>query len=71
MYYLNEIGSINCKDSFHTSGNRFGIGLEKLDRSMYDPSDVYDRLKNTGVKLVRIQSGWAKTEKKEGIRNGK
>ncbi|MCR5264081.1 MAG: beta-galactosidase [Clostridiales bacterium] len=67
MYYLNEIGSINCMDSFHTSGNRFGIGLEKLDRSMYDPSDAYDRLKNTGVKLVRIQSGWAKTEKKEGI----
>ena len=66
MYYLSETGRLKHKDSACTIGSRFGIGLEKLDRSLYDPSDAYDRLFNTGAKLVRIQSGWAKTEKKAG-----
>lgn len=67
MYYLKEAGAVIPKDSFHTSGSRFGIGLEKLDRNLYDPSDVYDRLFRTGVRMVRIQSGWARTEKQRGI----
>ena len=44
----------------------FGVGMEKLDRDAYDPKGVYDFVAALGVKWVRIQSGWAKTEKVKG-----
>ncbi len=44
----------------------FGIGMEKLDRDAFDPSGVYDKVSALGVKWVRLQSGWAKTEKEKG-----
>ncbi len=47
--------------------SRLGIGLEKLDRDVYDPRPVFDPLKNLGIKFVRIQSGWQRTETEKGI----
>lgn len=46
---------------------KLGIGFEKLDRGAFDPELAYDRVAELGVKWVRIQSGWAKTEKKKGV----
>ena len=44
----------------------FGIGMEKLDRDAFDPNGLYDKIAALGVKWIRLQSGWAKTEKKKG-----
>ena len=44
----------------------FGVGMEKLDRDAFDPNGVYDKVADLGVKWVRLQSGWAKTEKSKG-----
>lgn len=66
MYALKKIGKICPKNSSQIKNSRFGIGLEKLDRDLYDPKDVYKPLAETGVKYVRIQSGWQKTEKVKG-----
>lgn len=47
--------------------DRFGVGFEKLDRNAFDPSDKYIKLSALNVKHVRIQSGWERTEKQEGV----
>ena len=41
--------------------------MEKLDRDAFDPEKVYDKVAALGVKWIRIQSGWQKTEKQEGV----
>ncbi len=46
---------------------RIGIGLEKLDRSLYDPKKCYAHIGALGAGRVRIQSGWMKTEKQKGV----
>ncbi|MBQ9099213.1 MAG: beta-galactosidase [Clostridia bacterium] len=47
--------------------SRIGIGFEKLDRDVFDPEKAYDKVARIGVKKTRIQSGWARTEKAEGV----
>jgi len=69
MYRLNKTGQINCKSAADISSSRLGIGFEKLDRDAFDPTKAYDKLSKIGVKWVRIQSGWQKTEKEKGIYN--
>lgn len=64
---MNKTGKIKPLSSDKATGGFFGIGLEKVDRYLYNPSGAYDLLGRTGVKLVRIQSGWARTEKTKGV----
>ena len=59
--YVAPIHSSNIKNS------RMGIGFEKLDRNVFDPEKAYDKVAAIGVKWVRIQSGWARTEKEKGV----
>ncbi|MBE6702802.1 MAG: hypothetical protein E7585_05265 [Ruminococcaceae bacterium] len=47
--------------------SRIGIGFEKLDRDVFDPEKAYDKVARIGVKKIRVQSGWARTEKSEGV----
>ena len=47
--------------------SRIGIGFEKLDRDVFDPEKAYDKVARIGVKKIRIQSGWARTERAEGV----
>ena len=44
-----------------------GLGMEKLDRDAFDPEKAYDKMSEIGIKWVRIQSGWQKTEKVKGV----
>lgn len=47
--------------------SRFGVGMEKLDRDAFDHHGKIEKLGELGVKWVRINSGWEKTEKQEGV----
>ena len=67
MDLAKPVGKIKTIKSTETDFMKFGIGLEKLDRNVFDPSKTYDKLHALGVKRVRIQSGWMRTEKKEGV----
>ena len=49
------------------SHSRVGIGFEKLDRAVFDPHKAYDKVAATGIKPIRIQSGWARPEKEKGV----
>ncbi|MBE6926469.1 MAG: hypothetical protein E7461_06460 [Ruminococcaceae bacterium] len=44
-----------------------GIGMEKNDTGSYNPAIGYPHINKLGVKWVRIQSGWFRTEKEAGV----
>ena len=60
---LTKIGKILPKSSADIKESRLGLGMEKLDRDAFDPEKVYDKVASLGVKWIRLQSGWQKTEK--------
>ncbi len=67
MHRLIKVGKIKPLASIDSKNTKFGIGLEKLDRNVFDPSKTYDKLGELGAKYVRLQSGWARTEKQENV----
>ena len=67
MHRLHKIGNIKPKTAKDVKESRLGIGFEKLDRDAFDPEKAYDKIAALGVKWVRIQSGWQKTEKEKGV----
>ena len=67
MERLTKIGQIQPKNSKQISYSRIGLGFEKLDRDLHDPTKAYDKLAQTGVKWIRLQSGWMRTEKEKGV----
>jgi len=67
MYRLKKTGAVAPKSPKDIAFSRLGIGFEKLDRNVFDPKKAYDKLAAIGVKHVRLQSGWQRTEKEKGI----
>lgn len=67
MERLKKVGKIQPKHSKDIVESRMGLGMEKLDRDAFDPEKVYDKVARLGVKWIRIQSGWQKTEKTKGV----
>ena len=48
-------------------GGKLCLGMECLDRFLWDPRPAYDDIQKMGVYSVRIQSGWARNEPEEGV----
>lgn len=67
MDRLLKIGDVKAKSAREVGTSRLGIGFEKLDRAVFDPRRAYDKLAAIGVKYVRIQSGWQRTERERGV----
>lgn len=67
MERLKKIGDVKAVASHEVNTSRVGIGFEKLDRDVFDPENAYDPVAALGVKWVRIQSGWERTEKEKGV----
>ncbi|OGV38343.1 MAG: hypothetical protein A2020_08170 [Lentisphaerae bacterium GWF2_45_14] len=64
---MKQIGFIRTKTSREIQKSKIGIGLECLDRQMWDDSDEHYRLiGELGVKHARIQSGWSRCEVEKG-----
>ena len=66
MFTYKKVGKIPVVRSKDVVLSPVGIGFEKLDRDVFDPTECYKPLSELGVKWVRIQSGWQKTEQKKG-----
>ena len=64
---LRKTGRLRTKTAAQWQESRLGIGFEKLDRGVFIPEKAYDKLARIGVKWVRLQSGWARTEKEPGV----
>ncbi len=67
MERMIQIGKVTPKNSKDVKYSKMGLGFEKLDRNAFDPNKAYDKVAALGVKWIRIQSGWAKTEKEKGV----
>ncbi len=67
MERLKKIGKLRYYSASEVQDSRLGIGFEKLDRNVFDPEKAYDKVARIGVKWVRIQSGWERTEKVKGV----
>ncbi|MBP5270785.1 MAG: beta-galactosidase, partial [Clostridia bacterium] len=67
MRGLEKIGTLTRKSADQIGNSRLGIGFEKLDRNVFDPEPAYDKLAQIGVKWVRLQSGWQRTERVRGV----
>lgn len=66
MERLQKAGSVKLYSSSEISHSRVGMGFEKLDRDVFDPENAYDFVAAAGVKWIRIQSGWERTEQVRG-----
>lgn len=67
MERLKHIDTIQPKTSKEVQFSKIGIGFEKLDRDVFDPEKAYDKVAELGVKWVRLQSGWQRTEREKGV----
>ena len=67
MERITKIGSIPPKASSQVKNSRLGLGFEKLDRALFEPDNAYDKVAELGVKWIRLQSGWARTETQKGV----
>jgi len=63
---LRRIGTITPRRAAEIQGSNWTLGCETLDRdfAIYDEYKAY--LEPLGIKTVRLQGGWAKTEKVKG-----
>lgn len=67
MEQIRKIGNVIPKKSVDIKRSRIGLGFEKLDRDIFDPEKSYPFVANSGIKWVRLQSGWQKTEREKGV----
>ena len=67
MEHLIPVGKVQPKHSTEVVNSRIGLGFEKLDRGVFDAEKAYDKVAALGVKWIRIQSGWARTETEKGV----
>jgi len=67
MERLIPVGQVNFVAAKDVALSRLGIGFEKLDRDVFNPEKAYDKVSAIGVKKIRLQSGWMKTEQQEGV----
>lgn len=67
MEKLKKIGKIKAKKSCEIKYSKISLGFEKLDRDVFNPEKAYDKVAECGVKKVRLQSGWQRTERKKGV----
>lgn len=61
------IGSVKSRNASDIESSNWIIGCEGLDRDITDYDQYKDYLNPLGIKLLRIQAGWAKTEKTKGV----
>ena len=67
MERLKLAAKIKAKKSIDIEKSKIGLGFEKLDRDVFDPEKAYDYVGKLGVKWIRLQSGWQRTERQKGI----
>jgi len=61
------IGSVKYRNASEIGSSNWIIGCEGLDRGITDYDQYKDYLDPLGIKVLRVQAGWAKTEKIKGV----
>lgn len=63
---IQKIGHLTELDLVETKPGKLCLGLECLDRDLWDFDRAWPLIQKLGIRRVRIQSGWQKTEKRKG-----
>lgn len=63
---LPYIGSVRARNAIEMEYSNWMIGCETLDRDFADYEQYKEYLAPLGINLLRMQAGWAKTEKVKG-----
>lgn len=61
------IGTVQNRNANEIESSNWIIGCETLDRDMADYHQYKEYLVPLGIKRLRMQAGWAKTEKQKGV----
>ena len=64
---LKQIGTITPRSADQISGSNWTLGCETLDRNFADFQEYKEYILPLGIKTIRLQGGWAKTEKVKGV----
>ena len=64
---LKPIGTIATRHAREIPSSSFSVGCETLDRDFAKFSEYKNYVGELGVKHARLQSGWAKCEKQQGV----
>ena len=62
-----RIGSITPRSASEIESSNWVIGCETLDRDFIDFRQYCDYVAPLGIKMARLQGGWAKCEKTRGV----
>ena len=62
------IGKLRDLDGIPTiPGGKLCLGMECLDRGLWEFEPVFDLIRSLGIHRVRLQSGWQRTEQVKGV----
>ena len=64
---LKKIGRLRPRSADEIAGSAFTLGCEVLDRDFADYEEYKEYIVPLGIKTIRLQGGWAKTEKTPGV----
>ena len=64
---LKRIGTLRPRSVSEVSGSSWMLGCETLDRDYMNFDEYKEYIAPMGIKLVRLQAGWAKTERTKGV----
>ena len=64
---LTQIGMIKPRPANEIPGSNWMLGCETLDRDFADYHQYKEYLVPLAIKTIRLQGGWAKTEKDKGV----
>ncbi|MEJ7830864.1 MAG: beta-galactosidase, partial [Segetibacter sp.] len=64
---LKQIGFIRPRSTAEIESSNWILGCETLDRDMADYHQYKEYIAPLGIKRLRMQAGWAKTEKTKGV----
>ena len=63
---LNPIGTLRPRGVSEIRGSNWRLGCETLDRDYANFDEYKEHIAPLGIKIVRLQGGWAKCEKEKG-----
>ncbi len=64
---LKQLGTLKPRSAAEIQGSNWTLGCETLDRDFADFQQYKGYIVPLGIKTIRLQGGWAKTEKAKGI----
>lgn len=67
VFPLKRLGAVAPRNAAEIEDSNWFLGCETLDRDYADFDQYKEYLCPLGIKYLRFQGGWAKTEKEQGV----